>query len=139
MDVIRAEYLYLCLSTNKCLFTAFMGQHNKINLRPSRKCRQLSISSLQTTILRLCICALCCDVTLRSSFPTCTSRGSVTVVARYRLKTIQCWYLVLHFVRMVLLFSRLFMEQYLCFNGAKKLSDRKHFLVSLLRREFNKA
>ena len=89
MDVIRTEYLYLCLSTNKCLFTAFMGQHNKINLRPSRKCKQISISSLQTTILRLCISTLCCDVMLRSSFPTCTSRGSVTVVARYRLKTIQ--------------------------------------------------
>ena len=89
MDAIRAEYLYLCLSKNKCLFTAFMGQHNKIYLRPSRKCRQLSIPSLQTTILRLCISTLCCDVTLRSSFSTCTSRGSVTVVARYRLKTIQ--------------------------------------------------
>ena len=88
----------------------------------------------------LCISMLCCDDTLRSSFVTCTSRGLVTVIKRSRLKTIQwlvfCSSKILNFERMVLLFSKsfyffiflyLFMEdsKYLCFNGAKKLSQSK--------------
>ena len=67
----------------------FFLRPNKINLRPSRKGRQLSISSLQMTILWLCISMLCCDDTLRSLFATWTSGGFVTVVARNGLKTIQ--------------------------------------------------
>ena len=86
------------------------GQHNEINFHPSSKCRQLSISSLEMTILWLCISMLCSDDTLRSSFATCTSRGHVTVVGRSRLKTIQwlvfCFPRRLYFERMVLLFSR---------------------------------
>ena len=60
------------------------GQHDEFNLRPSRKCTQLSVSSLQKTISRLCISMLFCDDTLRSSFATCVSRGLKTVVARHR-------------------------------------------------------
>ena len=77
------------LSKNKFLFTALTGQHNKINLRPSGKGRQLSISSLQMTILWLCISMLCCDDKLRSLFATWKSGGFVTVVVRNGLKTIQ--------------------------------------------------
>lgn len=51
--------------TDKCLFTTLTGQYNEINLHPSRKCTQISISSLQMTILRLCISMLCYDDTLR--------------------------------------------------------------------------
>ena len=60
------------------------GQHDEFNLRPSRKCTQLSVSSLQKTISRLCISMLFCDETLRSSFATCVSRGLKTVVTRHR-------------------------------------------------------
>ena len=60
------------------------GQHDEFNLRPSRKSAQLSVSSLQKTISRLCISMLFCDDTLRSSFATCVSRSLKTVVARYR-------------------------------------------------------
>ena len=88
-DTVWASEL-ASLSTNKCRFTALTFQHNKINLRPGRKGRQLSISGLQMTILGLCISMLCCDDTLRSSFATWTSGGFETVVARNGLKTIQC-------------------------------------------------
>ena len=131
-DTVWASEL-ASLSRNKCRFTALAFQHNKINLRPSRKGRQLSISGLQMTILGLCISMLCCDDTLRSSFATWTSGGFVTVVARNGLKQSSVWYLVLHFLRMVLLFSKFFMEdpKHLSFNGAKKkLSHSKHLLVS---------
>ena len=97
-----------------CLFTTFMDQHDEISSRPSRKCRQLSIYGLQMKILGLCISMLCGDNTLRSFFATCTSRGTVTVIARNRLKTI-LWLVIcslkgLCFERMVLPFSRFFME-----------------------------
>ena len=62
------------------------GQRDEFNLRPSRKCAQLSVFSLQKTISRLCISMLFCDDTLRSSFATCVSRGLMTVVARQRQK-----------------------------------------------------
>ena len=111
--------------TNKCLFTIIMGQHNKINLRRSRKCTQLSISSQQKTISWLRISKLFCDDTLRSSFATLMSRDLITVVARSRFKII--YWLVYFFQkrfyieRMALLFSRFFKvdPKYLWFNGAK--------------------
>ena len=119
------------LFTNKCLFTTLTGKHYEINLRPSRNCRLLSISSLEMTTFGLCIPMLCCDDTLRWSFGTCTSRCLVTVFGRSRLETIQwlvfCSSKILNFERMVLLFSRFFFftedSKYLCFNGAKKLSQ----------------
>ena len=77
------------LSKNNFLFTALTGQYNKINLCPSRKGRQLSISSLKMKILWLCLSMLCCDDKLRSLFATWTSGSFVTVVARNGLKTIQ--------------------------------------------------
>ena len=110
--------------TNKCLFTIITGQHNKINSRLSRKCTQLSISSLQKTISRLHISKLFCDDTLGSSFATCMSRDLITVVARSRFKIIHRLAMFskeLYIERMVLLFGRFFIVEakYLWFNGAK--------------------
>ena len=121
--------------TNKCLFTIITGQHNKINSRLSRKCTQLSISSLQKTILRLHISKLFCDDTLGSSFATCMSRDLITVVARSRFKIIH---------RLVM-FSKEFIyrkngstvwkifhsrSQIFMVQWSKKLSHNKHLLVS---------
>ena len=71
------------------VFTTLMGQHNEIDICPSRKCSQFPISSLQKTILRLRISMLFRDDILRSSFATRMSGGLVTVVARSRFKIIQ--------------------------------------------------
>ena len=107
------------------VFTTLMGQHNEIDIRPSRKCTQFPISSLQKIILRLRISMLFRDDTLRSSFATRMLGGLVTVVARSRFKIIQ-WLVYffqkrLYMERMVLLFSIFFMvdPKYLWFNGAK--------------------
>ena len=111
--------------TNKYLFTIIMGQHDKINSRRSRKCTQLSVSSLQKTISWLCISNRFCDDTLRSSFATRMSRDLITVVARNRFKIINwlvyCFQKRFYIERMALLFSRFFMvdPKYLWFNGAK--------------------
>ena len=111
--------------TNKCLLIIIMGQHNKINSRRSRKCIQLSISSLQKTISWLRISKLFCDDTLRSSFATRISRDVMTVVARSRFKIIHwlvyCFQKRFYIERMALLFSRFSMvdPKYLWFNGAK--------------------
>ena len=67
-------------------FHNHMGQHNKINSRRSRKCTQLSISSLQKTISWLRISKLFYDDTLRSSFATRMLRDLLTVVAHSRFK-----------------------------------------------------
>ena len=110
--------------TNKYLFTIIMGQHDKINSRRSRKCTQLSVSSLQKTISWLCISKRFCDDTLRSSFATRMSRDLMTVVARNRFKIIHwlvyCFQKRFYIERMALLFSRFFMvdPKYLWFNGA---------------------
>ena len=101
------------------------GQHNKINSRRSRKCTQLSVSSLQKTISWLRISKLFCDDTLRSSFATRMSRDLMTVVARSRFKIIHwlvyCFQKRFYIEIMALLFSRFYMvdPKYLWFNGAK--------------------
>ena len=124
------------LSTNKCRFTALTFQHNKINLRPRRKGRQLSISGLQMTILGLCISMLCCDDTLRSSFATWTSDGFVTVVARNGLKTIQCLVSCSPFLKNGSTVFKIhgrpqtFIFQWSKKKNKKKLSHNKHLLVS---------
>ena len=100
------------ISKNKFLFTALTVQHNKINLRPNRKGRQLPI------VLRRQAEIIVCDMNVRRLCNSC------------------CTQLVKNNpgvgLRMVLLFSRFFMEdpKYLCFNGAKNLSHSKHPLVS---------
>ena len=96
----------------------------KINffLRPSR------VSTIKLTYAptgKVDNYPLCCDDKLRSLFATlrrlcnscCTQWVKNNPVVR---------------LRMVLLFSRFFMEdpKYLCFNGAKNLSHSKHLLVS---------
>ena len=119
--------------TNKCLFTNIKGQHDEINLRPSRKCTQLSISSLQMTTSRLCISMLCCDDTLRldlqiivrdmhvkwyydscctQSFKNNPMPGYISIYRSPKRSYIE---------RMVLYFSRFLLldPKYLCFNGAK--------------------
>ena len=100
------------LSKNKFLFTALTGQHNKINLRPSRKGRQLSI------VLRRQAEIIVCDMNVRRLCNSCCTQWikNNPVVG----------------LGMVLLFSRFFMEdpKYLCFNGAKNLSHSKHLLAS---------
>ena len=107
------------------VFTSLMGQHNEIDIRPSRKCTQFPISSLQKTISRLRISMLFGDDTLRSLFATRMSRGLMTVVARSRFKIIQwrvyCFQKRLYIERIVLLFSIFFMvdPKYLWFNGVK--------------------
>ena len=122
------------LSTNKCRFTALTFQHNKINLRLSRKGRQLSISGLQMTILGLCISMLCCDDTLRSSFATWTSDGFVTVVARNGLKTIQCLVSCSPFRKNVSTVFKIFHGRPQTFifqwSKKKKLSHSKRLMVS---------
>ena len=106
-------------------FHNHMGQHNKINSRRSRKCTQLSISSLQKTISWLRISKLFCDDTLRSSFATRMSRDLLTVIAHSRLKIIHwlvyCFQKRFYIERMALLFSKFFIvdPKYLWFNGAK--------------------
>ena len=103
-----------------------MGQHNEIDIRPSRKCTQFPISSLQKTILRLRISIAL--TTLRSSFATRMLGGLVTVVARSRFKIIQwlvyCFQKRLYMERMGLLFSIFFMvdPKYLWFNGGKTVT-----------------
>ena len=100
------------LSKNKFLFTALTGQHNKIYLRPSRKGRKLSIVLRRQAEIIVCdmnvwrLCNSCCTQWVKNN----PGVG----------------------LRMVLLFSRFFMEdpKYLCFNGAKNLSHSKHLLVS---------
>ena len=67
------------------VFTTLMGQHNEIDVRPSRKCTQFPISSLQKTSISM----LFRDDTLRSSFATRMLGGLVTVAARSRFKIIQ--------------------------------------------------
>ena len=106
------------------VFTTLMGQHNEIDIRPSRKCTQFPISSLQKTSISM----LFRDDTLRSSFATRMLGGLVTVVARSRFKIIQwlvyCFQKRLYMERMVLLFSIFFMvdPKYLWFNGGKTVT-----------------
>ena len=103
-----------------------MGQHNEIDIRPSRKCTQFPISSLQKTILRLRISMLFRDDTLRSSFATRMLGGLVTVVARSRFKIIQ--WLVYCFQKIFNIFHgrpQIFVVQW-----SKKLSHSKHLQVS---------
>ena len=75
------------LSKNKFLFTALTGQHNKINLRPSRKGRQSSI------VLRRQAEIIVCDMNVRRLCNSCCTQWvkNNPVVG----------------LRMVLLFSRL--------------------------------
>ena len=56
------------LSKNKFLFTALTGQHNKINLRPSRKGRQLSI------VLRRQAEIIVCDMNVRRLCNSCCTQ-----------------------------------------------------------------
>ena len=114
-------------------FYNHQGQHNEINLRPSRKCTQSSISSLQMTILWLCISMSCCDDTLRLDLQIivrdmhvtwcydscCTRSFNINPIAGYI--SIYCSPKWLYIERMVLHFSRfLFVDpKNLCFNGAK--------------------
>ena len=120
-----------------------MGLHDEFNLRPSRKCVQLSASSLQKTMSRLCISMLFCDDTLRS-FATCVSRGLVTVVARHRQNNPMVGILfskeIIYRENDSIVFNiyhgrpQIFVVQW-----SKKLSHSKHLLVSQMLRKFNKA
>ena len=127
---IRLRYLTKLMLWSLIRFwLANLQIHLQINvfsqsLRVSRKCTQLSISSLQKTISRLHISKLFCDDTLGSSFATCMSRDLITVVARSRFKIIHRLAMFskeLYIERMVLLFGRFFIVEakYLWFNGAK--------------------
>ena len=123
------------------LFTILMGQHNKIDIRPRRKCTQFPIPSPQKTISRLRISMFFRDDTLRSLFATRMSRGLVTVVVRSRFKIIQ-WLVYyfqkrLHIERIVsteFYWSTVFYNfhgrpQIFVVQWSKKLSHSKHLLV----------
>ena len=113
--------------TNKCLFTIIMGQHNKINSHRSRKCTQLSVSSLQKTISWLRISKLFCDDTLRSSFLItwkiikCLKvvNTYLTALSLHRLKfsRYKKWPLFFYFL-FILIF--LFSSIFICFKGILK-------------------
>ena len=66
-DTVWASEL-ASLSTNKCCFTALTFQHNKINLRPSRKGRQLSI------VLRRQAEIIVCDMNVRRLCNSCCTQ-----------------------------------------------------------------